>query len=1232
MKMFKKMIFTVFLFLLLVTGVSAKDPIPDYSGGGHNPGLDNVTGNFWPTSYHVGIRITFMTVDGQKLGNSFDFFLKDTFEGYKNVTVKYSPGRCNKANYANGKCSLPLVGELASAKFSDIAYSSETLENMFKSGFSTISQKSLNLRSALINHNFTALFDGILKENTNSTQEQYDKILDAFLGQLYSGDIKDLFGEDSPYKDKVFLVMEPTAMFAMKRSATSGYEYYYGTSYELANWTSQVKPGTYVYNKETGATCSDALCDFGTPMRITIPCSTYLDGSLEGKIQSLNKNGKYDAVLAGIKSNQYFYKIDIISNAASICSNSRFSADDVTGNSGVGIGVIWLGSLGRSENNKLTCQIAEKGMNVSKINQLIRTYYNNERVGLDGFYTLYSQGIPYTKPDGKQGTADAKWYVNECTCYGMYDYFDKQYTPGWKSQSETLIKNFESNLGPNWFDRLNDVKMSDLTIGRINTVLNSSPTFKGYNEALQNYVNELNSGKSDMLYPWTTANSSKYNTLGCESDKHPDVKTSCSDLQSWYNTNKPSNYVNLTSMTASDIRGRYRSQVSQMFQAYNIIYANATGTYWMIDQNTGVNRSYIALCLNNEPEPEPETPPTNYSCQPNKGVGICQNNGSIHYKDIGEDGLSDEYWNNCIFNDKGVYDDNNHKTSANGPLTYYEENLGDSEYCPVYCIEDVEASLRPGGFTVLAGSHFQWEGHRVSGHRTCKAEVNYDQFKKDLNAANDAVVDAYVQWQLALKYQDSLNNARTITNGCSYRSYDTVYSYCSVKDGIVDCDNDCSGKCNSSPQELGYDGCGSGRRVSRTDTLEVWSVRCYVDYYEDKHVYNSVSFSVDSTYGTKKSDSISGGSWCGSSKPSSGVSTKKATYDQAIRKVNGVVDRMKSCYTWNASDIYNLDPTLTVDYSSGLYSYTGDLEPVETESQRYYTLTGDIDDDCKNDSTAYKMSCSGAKCTTVSAGVNKCSYVSKTRRASVTFDIPSDVYQYVSKDTHQSSHNISSNINYVLVGTGNFPIAYNTPDGLYGVGSNKGKLDITYSKLGHLNAGETKTAVDTILGSYDSTNYGKWQCNYIVDSQLIPDRNNGGIRVIYRPIDLKDPFPDMDASGRKTGSNWCAQEDCSNTNKVVQDVVLNNRDVTGDSIYNQEPMYTFKLTPAKIIEIRKYNKDHGYDDFNLICEEGTGKKCISNYLTDMIQNLGATGLCATDKNGNVANRGDNFYGCRYPNR
>ena len=90
----------------------------------------------------------------------------------------------------------------------------------------------------------------------------------------------------------------------------------------------------------------------------------------------------------------------------------------VTGNKGAGIGLVYFKDTVKLS---LTCEEVNSGIsNYSSFMSKLESTYR--RSGLNGIYALpeVANGIKYTV-NGKTNVADKVWYINECTCYGVYD-------------------------------------------------------------------------------------------------------------------------------------------------------------------------------------------------------------------------------------------------------------------------------------------------------------------------------------------------------------------------------------------------------------------------------------------------------------------------------------------------------------------------------------------------------------------------------------------------------------------------------------------------------------------------------------------------------------------------------------------------------------------------------------------------------------------------------------------
>ncbi len=102
-----------------------------------------------------------------------------------------------------------------------------------------------------------------------------------------------------------------------------------------------------------------------------------------------------------------------------------------------------------------------------------------------------------------------------------------------------------------------------------------------------------------------------------------------------------------------------------------------------------------------------------------------------------------------------------------------------------------------------------------------------------------------------------------------------------------------------------------------------------------------------------------------------------------------------------------------------------------------------------------------------------------------------------------------------------------------------------------------------------------------------PNGCTTGLNLIYRPVSLKDPFPN-----RTQGYNW---EGTYNGKTYKEIFITKSRGANDNEIYQKEPMYVITLTPTDIRSIRQYNRTHSYNDFNLRCNSD-GLECTSDFI------------------------------------
>ena len=143
----------------------------------------------------------------------------------------------------------------------------------------------------------------------------------------------------------------------------------------------------------------------------------------------------------------------------------------------------------------------------------------------------------------------------------------------------------------------------------------------------------------------------------------------------------------------------------------------------------------------------------------------------------------------------------------------------------------------------------------------------------------------------------------------------------------------------------------------------------------------------------------------------------------------------------------------------------------------------------------------------------------------------------------------------------------------------------------------------------------------------------GGIDVIYRTIDLEDPFPGQDAENRATGANWCSYNiktqkiDCKYNNATSNNYIIRERSghKYGSDVYDENHiLYKITLDTETIKQIRDYNDANKYDDDWIRACYQNGKACFSKFLRDegnIYSKL--SGKCKLIS-------GSNFYDCDEP--
>ena len=673
-----------------------------------------------------------------------------------------------------------------------------------------------------------------------------------------------------------------------------------------------------------------------------------------------------------------------------------------------------------------------------------------------------------------------------------------------------------------------------------------------------------------------------------------------------------------------------KSQAQSLnYSSFNSVYNSSIDFNWYAD-NCGVT--------------------TPYNCTPSYSIGTCTTNTPITYNDYNSNnGTESEFWQNCVFNDNGEYDINTpHKwsnTTNNPNLTYFESDLGDSEYCPVYCIEGTSAKLAENRISALAGQYIVLQGSVVTGFRTCKTKnIDYDKFTSDLSKAQQKIIEEYVSYKAA---ESVINGGSWVQNGTCEGNKTISGEYDKTNNSIdlEKCSSDGFGFFNGSSCErrmdghscISWDESSSGHCTYKDSAAEnkwIWSKN---DSDTGSYTYAGVT----KTYTVKYV--------CQNDKPSN-PTISTADILKEINAQDTYINRMKNCYTWNDNNLYNLDVDAWIKWNFEIYKYEEKLDKTVSGNT---SDSGSVCDD-NNKETQYTFT--NGTLNNSSASVSKCTSVSKTRISTLFLQLKSNLYNYIIKNNpNQNNFSVKStttlngythdkfSTNYLNLGFGNLPVPFNLSTGVY-----NNAYTIKYVNLGHKK--NDNSMVNAILSSSEvntSGNYTNWSCDLNVTNDIFEKDSGpiptppGNINIIYREIDLTRPFPNIDNSNRDTGSNWCAANmNCSWDNGVVQRYILNNRNVTGSEVYNQTPMYTFIMKPDDILEIRKYNDSNSYENYtgtdatgnyDYKCNEGTGEACISGYLTHLLDILEGNNLPGTCKDARTRAYTDvtSFNNCRY---
>ena len=505
--------------------------------------------------------------------------------------------------------------------------------------------------------------------------------------------------------------------------------------------------------------------------------------------------------------------------------------------------------------------------------------------------------------------------------------------------------------------------------------------------------------------------------------------------------------------------------------------------------------------------------------------------------------------------------------------------LDNGGYCRSICFDsDSYTTAKLPTEAVKQGTRFVWGGNdpllTVSATRECVVSFDYNSWNAEYSKLKDAISN--------LKEKLESDKSPTKTTSCSVDVDDYEYS-----------------------MDKGDYACPEGKLQTKYSCPSSEKINIYGKEYTIKYKLENNRCVVDKS-----------------------KSNLEGVLDGLVDKINSLSDEANGC----SGKIDNIKtPTVCTSETAAYVSYDDEVYGYKTDSGKKETLVeylvpnmqGGNDSGAYNNSidvTTYKYDDKGS----VSSEEKVKVPIFRTTSTTVTVDwylkedfytcVSIDGYSYLRADKCKNndrsntwlsgySESFGSYSNYVILDTPNFPVNFNSKIG-------KHSLTLTYECNGKKGGDCGYYVSECINGKCPEVENGecdpsKENCDNGNDDN---DSDNGMINIIYRVIDLNNPFPN-----REPGSNW-------NKENYVKDYITNNRDVETDAVYSEKkPMYEIDLDPSLIKEIRNDYKDVNYGDMNLYCTNGN--ECRSEFVKELYENGKLSG-CGTNSNFNACESGD----------
>lgn len=313
----------------------------------------------------------------------------------------------------------------------------------------------------------------------------------------------------------------------------------------------------------------------------------------------------------------------------------------------------------------------------------------------------------------------------------------------------------------------------------------------------------------------------------------------------------------------------------------------------------------------------------------------------------------------------------------------------------------------------------------------------------------------------------------------------------------------------------------------------------------------------------------------------------KTTYDSYVSQINTLTSNFSKCDDWATKLDLNVKPSVRAVVTqktdtgnvSDTYTLVNTAGTISAPSLKTVCPAGNAEcsrkiypKNCSYNSTTKRASCSTGSEYTSYPNITA---ASDTSVETLTYNLAAGVNQYVavpSGKVYSNKTSFDANQKFIDIGYPNYTFAFKADLKVAGT------ISIQFKNIGE-NSHFDLSLKNKIAGGYS---------NYVCDYEFSRDRFD----FVYRQVDLSNPFPYGDGTGREAGLNWSFDKE----RDLIDIYIIKNRDVVGDKIYSLEPMYVIDFTKnsSVIKDIKDYNYKNAYTNFDMKCTEGL--YCRSNFL------------------------------------